>query len=79
MSSTIKQEADTVYNRYCIAKAEETPNNPLPASFIFSMRDLGYPAINASLIFNVINIAQKEIKQELRDKIFDIFADMGEE
>jgi len=66
--STTKQEADMIYGRYISAQARANEVEPL-ATFIVFMRGLGYSAMLSSLIFNLITIAQNEIRAEIKDDL----------
>lgn len=61
-------EAKAIYRKFWASQINASVKDPI-AFFIYEMRQLGYPAIQASLFYSVISIAQKEIKQEMGNKL----------
>lgn len=67
--NTTQKEAKDICIKYWASKVNASMGlNPL-AQFIEQMRGLGYPAMQAALIYNIIEITKEEAEEQLQDRV----------
>ena len=71
-------EAAAIYRTYWTGQINKSAATMDPlAYFIQEMRSFGYPAIQASLMYNLMELAQAEIKKEMGNKLAKYLQELG--